>query len=91
MNAGTLLVNGTIPGPVTVNAGGTLGGTGTVSGSVTVNAGGTLAPGLSPGITNTGNLVLAGIFLVEIEGADARHAVRQHERDRDGERRRVGR
>jgi fibronectin-binding autotransporter adhesin len=68
VNAGTLLVNGTIPGPVVVNGGATLGGTGTVSGSVTVNAGGTLAPGLSPGITNTGNLVLAGIFLVEIEG-----------------------
>jgi autotransporter-associated beta strand protein len=69
VNAGTLLVNGTIPGPVTVNAGATLGGTGTVTGPVTVNAGGTLAAGLSPGVTNTGNLVLAGIFLVEIEGA----------------------
>ena len=51
-----------------MNAGGTLGGTGTITGPVTINAGGTLAPGLSPGITNTGNLVLAGIFLVEIEG-----------------------
>jgi fibronectin-binding autotransporter adhesin len=68
VNTGTLFVNGTIPGPVTVNAGATLGGTGTVTGPVTINAGGTLAPGLSPGITNTGNLVLGGIFLVEIEG-----------------------
>ena len=55
-------------GGAIVNGGGTLGGTGTISGPVTVNAGGTLAPGLSPGIINTGNLVLAGIFLVEIEG-----------------------
>jgi hypothetical protein len=62
-------VNGTIPGPVVVNAGGTLGGTGTIGGPVTINAGGTHAPGLSPGITNTGNLALGGIFLVEIEGA----------------------
>ncbi|MBL0141946.1 MAG: IPTL-CTERM sorting domain-containing protein [Betaproteobacteria bacterium] len=68
VNSGTLLVNGTIPGPVVVNAGAALGGTGTVSGLVTINAGGTLAPGLSPGITNTGNLVLGGAFLVEIEG-----------------------
>ncbi|MDH5265832.1 MAG: IPTL-CTERM sorting domain-containing protein, partial [Betaproteobacteria bacterium] len=69
VNAGTLLVNGTIPGPVVVNGGATLGGTGTIGGPLTINAGGTLAAGLSPGITNTGNLVLAGIFLVEIEGA----------------------
>ena len=61
-------MNGTIPGPVVVSAGGTLGGTGTVSGPVTINAGGTLSPGLSPGITNTGDLALGGVFLVEIEG-----------------------
>jgi autotransporter-associated beta strand protein len=68
VNGGTLFVNGTIPGPVTVNAGATLGGTGTVSGPVNINAGGTLAPGQSPGLTNTGDLNLAGVFLVEIEG-----------------------
>ena len=60
VTGGRLDVTGSIPGPVVVNAGGTLGGTGTIAG-VSVNAGGTLAPGLSPGITNTGNLVLAGI------------------------------
>ena len=38
VGAGTLLVNGTIPGPVVVNAGGTLGGTGTVSGPVSSTA-----------------------------------------------------
>jgi autotransporter-associated beta strand protein len=68
VNGGTLFVNGTIPGPVAVNAGATLGGTGTITGTVAINAGGTLAPGLSPGLTNTGDLNLAGAFLVEIEG-----------------------
>ena len=68
VNGGTLFVNGTIPGPVAVNAGATLGGTGTITGAVAINAGGTLAPGLSPGLTNTGDLNLAGAFLVEIEG-----------------------
>jgi hypothetical protein len=33
--AGTLMVNGTIPGPVVVNAGGTLGGTGTTAARAT--------------------------------------------------------
>ncbi len=68
VNGGAILVTGSMPGPVIVNAGGTLGGTGTINGPVTVNAGGTLAPGLSPGIINTGNLNLAGIFQVEIQG-----------------------
>ncbi len=68
INAGTLAVTGSLLGPVTVNAGGTFGGTGTVNGSVTVNAGATLSPGLSPGLLNTGNLVLAGVLLEEIEG-----------------------
>ncbi|HRE14695.1 MAG TPA: hypothetical protein PLD37_10920, partial [Usitatibacteraceae bacterium] len=68
ISGGTLLANGTVPGPLTVNAGGTLGGTGTVAGPVTVNAGGSIAPGLSPGITNTGNLSIAGTLVIEIEG-----------------------
>jgi autotransporter-associated beta strand protein len=65
--AGTLLVTGTIAGPVTVSAG-TLGGTGTIAGAVTVQGGATLAPGLSPGVINTGDLNLAGVALIEIEG-----------------------
>jgi len=45
VNAGTLLVNGSIgSGAVTV-AGGTLGGNGAIGGTVTVLSGGTLAPG----------------------------------------------
>ena len=68
VNAGTLLVTGTVPGPVTVNMGATLGGTGTIAGAVGVNAGGFLAPGLSPGQVNTGNLALAGTAQFEIQG-----------------------
>jgi autotransporter-associated beta strand protein len=69
INAGSIFVTGSMMGPVTVNAGATFGGTGTVNGSVTVNAGGSLSPGLSPGLLNTGNLVVAGVLLEEIEGA----------------------
>jgi fibronectin-binding autotransporter adhesin len=68
VNAGTVLVTGAIPGPVTVNVGATLGGTGTVGGSVAIGAGGALAPGTSPGVINTGDLVIAGVLQVEIEG-----------------------
>ncbi len=62
VNAGALLVTGSLGGAVNVNAGGLLGGSGTVGsiGRTTwVNAGGGLAPGLSPGTLNVaGNLVL---------------------------------
>ena len=58
ISGGTLLVNGNISGSATTVSGGTLGGTGTV-GALTVN-GGTLAPGLSPGILNSGNVTFAG-------------------------------
>ena len=44
INAGKLIVGGSLTSDVTVNTGGVLGGSGTV-GSVTVNNGGTVAPG----------------------------------------------
>jgi autotransporter-associated beta strand protein len=71
VNAGTVTVTGLIVSPVTVNSGGTLGGTGTITNTVTVNSGGALAPGLSTGIINTGDLALtAGSTLaIEINGA----------------------
>ena len=56
VNAGTLVVNGTLSGATTtVNNSGILGGTGTLT-AVTVAAGGTLAPGNSIGTINTGPL-----------------------------------
>jgi len=68
VNAGTLLVNGTLDtglGPVEVNAGGTLGGTGSV-GPVTLS-GGTLSPGNSPGtFFPTEILWYQGIILFEL-------------------------
>ena len=54
INAGTLLVNGSITSAATVNSGGTLGGIGTIGNNVTVNSGGTLAPGSgAPGTSLT--------------------------------------
>ena len=61
VTSGTLLVNGTLGGPVFVDnafpgADATLGGTGTVL-TATVNAaGGTVAPGESPGVLVGGSL-----------------------------------
>ncbi|WP_249142668.1 autotransporter-associated beta strand repeat-containing protein, partial [Bradyrhizobium sp. AUGA SZCCT0160] len=69
IDAGTLLVNGSIASSAltTVNAGATLGGTGTV-GNLTI-AGGTLAPGNSIGTLSVqGSLVFtaASTYLVEV-------------------------
>jgi fibronectin-binding autotransporter adhesin len=69
VNAGALIVNGSITSAVTVN-GGTLGGSGT-TGSITVNSSGVLSPGNSPGILNVvGNLTLTmgSTYLVDLNG-----------------------
>mgnify|MGYP003700771185 CR=1 FL=1 len=59
INAGTLLVTGSIANSAaTVNTGGTLGGTGT-TGPVTVMSSGAVAPGTSAGTLSTGSLVLS--------------------------------
>lgn len=71
VNAGTLLVNGSIASsPTTVN-GGILGGAGFV-GLVTMN-GGMLSPGLSPGRLNSGNVTMnaASTFRAELNGTTA--------------------
>jgi autotransporter-associated beta strand protein len=52
--------------PTVVQAGGTMGGNGGVTGPVTINATGTMAPGVSPGTTNTGNYVQDGKLDIEI-------------------------
>jgi uncharacterized protein with beta-barrel porin domain len=69
VNAGTLIVNGSIANSaVTVNSGGTLAGTGTV-GNTQINGGGIFAPGNSPGtITVAGNLAFASgaLYLVQV-------------------------
>jgi uncharacterized protein with beta-barrel porin domain len=77
INAGTLVVNGTMPNStMTVNNGGTLAGIGTV-GATTINSGGTFAPGNSPGtITVAGNLALASgaLYLVQVTPTTASSA-----------------
>ena len=69
VNAGTLLVSGSISGSVSVNNGGTLGGIGTV-GATTVNSGGTLLPGSlgTLGTLSTNALTFngGGIFSLQI-------------------------
>ncbi|HWH68371.1 MAG TPA: immunoglobulin-like domain-containing protein, partial [Candidatus Sulfotelmatobacter sp.] len=69
LNAGTLLVNGSLAnGPVTVG-GGVLGGTGTLNGPVTVQAAGQLQPGSSGSLgtlTINNTLNLAGTTLLAL-------------------------
>jgi outer membrane autotransporter protein len=77
VNAGTLIVNGSIASSaVTVNAGATLAGIGTV-GATTIMSGGTFAPGNSPGtMTVQGNLAFqsGAIYLVQVNPATASSA-----------------
>jgi uncharacterized protein with beta-barrel porin domain len=73
INAGKLILAGTLPSAVTVASGGTLAGVGTVA-SLTVASGGTVAPGNSPGtITVTGNFAQAAgsTYLAETTAAGA--------------------
>src|SRR5262249_1647100 len=65
VNAGTLLVNGSITSSVTVTSPGTLGGNGTITGNV--SGSGTVAPGTSPGIlTINGNFTPTGLIALEV-------------------------
>lgn len=67
VGAGTLLVNGVVPGVVTVASGATLGGSGTIDGVVTINSGATI--GASPGIatlTLGSSPVLGGSVVAQI-------------------------
>ena len=68
VNAGTLLVNGSITSATTVSSGATLGGSGTIVGNVTNN--GNVAPGNSPGTLHiTGNYAqnAAGTLKIQLE------------------------
>jgi autotransporter-associated beta strand protein len=73
INAGTLVVNGSLASNVFVNAGGTLRGTGSI-GSLVVGNGAALSPGNSIGrLTVNGNLVMASAaaYIVEVSSAAA--------------------
>jgi fibronectin-binding autotransporter adhesin len=73
VNAGKLLVNGSIPGPLHVGNGATLGGNGTIGGAVTVDPGGIVSPGNSPGTISLGSLTLGSDtnLYIEIGGTTA--------------------
>lgn len=68
--AGTLAVDGSIPGPVLV-AGGVLAGMGTIGGPVEVATGGTIAPGPGIGVLATGPQSWKAGGALRIEVADA--------------------
>ncbi len=81
INAGTLLVNGSIStsSMTTVKNTATLGGSGTV-GNVTVETGGTIAPGNSPGILSTNNITTTGgTYSFEIGGAAPGNLATDHD------------
>ena len=64
VNAGTLLVNGSLStGAVSVANLATLGGTGTIGGTVTPASGGIIAPGDSTTLSGVGTLTVAGLTL----------------------------
>ena len=75
VNAGALVVDGSILSATTVNGGGALGGGGSIQNDVTINSGGMLAPGSAANptgtLTITGNLAFqsAAIYLVNLNGA----------------------
>lgn len=59
IQAGELVMNGSVGGMMTVLSGGKLSGSGTV-GTLTLMNGGTIAPGNSPGVLNSADLTLNG-------------------------------
>jgi autotransporter-associated beta strand protein len=69
---GTLLVNGSVTSPVTVNAGATLGGTGT-TGPVTLQPGAVLSPGgADPAVQRVQDLILSSesSYVAQLNGPD---------------------
>ncbi len=68
--SGAVIVTGTVNVTSLTVTAGSLGGAGTVIGPVSVSSGGTVAPGVSPGILNTGNVSFTSgsNFDVEING-----------------------
>ncbi|AHF90136.1 autotransporter [Opitutaceae bacterium TAV5] len=78
VNAGTLLVNGSLASTaVTVADGATLGGSGSIGGLTTIRSGAHLAPGNSPGtLTFTAGLALQSGAILDFELGDDRDLIR---------------
>jgi len=69
VSKGTLVLNSTAAGAITVEAGGTLKGAGGTSSILTVDEGATLAPGDSLGTFTAGSAVVAGTLAIETDAA----------------------
>jgi hypothetical protein len=70
---------GHVSGPVTLNTGGFIRGFVTLSGLLTIN-GGTLAPGTSPGVMNTGDIVFTGgAVQIELGGTTPGNGSNNHD------------
>jgi fibronectin-binding autotransporter adhesin len=68
VDGGTLNLNGSVGGNLTVNSGAKLTGDSTIGGNLTLNSGGTLASGNSIGTTTVnGNYVGGGTLAVEVQ------------------------
>ena len=83
LGGGTFLTSSgnNIVGNAVVRSGATLGGTGSVTGTLTTQSGGHVAPGMSPGILNAGNVSFASgsTFDVEIGGTTPGNAPTNHD------------
>ena len=71
VEAGSLVVNGSMASKIIVKSGATLLGGGSITGDVSINSGATLAPGTSPGTLTLRNLALAGGSQLNFELGDA--------------------
>jgi autotransporter-associated beta strand protein len=72
VTAGTLIVNNTWAGDVSVANGATLGGTGSIEGAASISTGATIAPGASIGtltVTNTVSLAAGSFTVMEINAS----------------------
>lgn len=81
INAGTLVVNGSISSELTVASVGTLSGTGLIAGNVQMS--GTLSPGESPGVLSVaGSLALAtrSLTVMDIDGTNLGSGAGSHDR-----------
>jgi len=69
INAGTLVVNGSLPGEVIVNNAATLKGSGSIAGTTIIEGGGIIAPGNSVGTMNLASLTFnsTSVYNVEID------------------------